>query len=106
MTAHVAFHSVSLAARAQGGSDHGLLPLGDKYITRSFTPITPVSRVLPARVAHGNKMPVALPERHPRKLVAVILRNTSEKRYTRRRLRSALGQIGHSVRVAHRTHAT
>ena len=104
MAAYVTRHVVSLAARAQGGSDHGLVPLGDIYMTCSLTSITPVSRVLPARVAHGNEMPVALPERHARKLAAVLLHSASEVRDTRRWLRPALGQGRHSVCVAHLTY--
>ena len=106
MSAYVARPVFPLAARAQGGSDHCLVPPGDIYTSCTLTAITPVSRVLSARVAHGNEMPVTLLERHARKLAVVLLRNASEVRDTCRWLRPALGQGRHCVRVAHRAHTT
>ena len=82
------------------------MKLGDKNKSCTLTAITPVSRVLSARVAHGNEMPVTLLKWHARKLAVVLLRNASEVRDTRRWLRPALGQGRHCVRVAHRAYTT
>ena len=106
VAAHIARPVISLAARAQRGSDKGLMKMGDIDTSCTLTVITPVSRVLSARVAHGNEMPVTLLERHARKLAVVLLRNASEVRDTCRWLRPALGQGRHCVRVAHRAHTT
>ena len=80
------------------------MPLGDIDTSCTLTVITAASRVLSARVAHGNEMPVTLLEWHARKLAVVLLRNASEVRDTCRWLRPALGQGGHCVGITHRPH--